>query len=147
MGFTSAAVNSSPGYVVDPSSLERTNGKQIDWDTVASSFADSDGIKHIPGGTIMGKQTDGTIIPVSGSDADGTGTGTANLAATEILLEAQSQDSKVTSLSGVGTIRGGVLYKELLPDYANGSFATWQAALETAGCTFKYESYNNDNVS
>lgn len=147
MGFTSVAVNSSPGYIVDPSSIERTNGKQIDWDTVASSFAGSDGVKRIPGGTIMAKLASGKVIPVVGSDADGTGTGTAPNDATEILLESQSQDSKVTSLSGVATIRGGILYNELLPDYSDGNFATMKTALASAGCTFKYESYNNDNAS
>src|SRR5690606_5252800 len=100
MGYTNVAVNSSPGYVVDFYSLERTNGRKIDWANVPDAFKDSEGVKRIPGGSILKVQSDGTIIPASGN------TGTVK----EILLEAQSEDSKVTSLSGVCTIVGGVLY-------------------------------------
>ena len=136
MGYTNVAVNSSPGYVVDFYSLERTNGRQIDWANVPDAFKGSDGIKRIPGGSIVKVQSDGTIIPASGNS------GTVK----EILLEAQSEDSKVTSLSGVGTIVGGVLYEDLLPDYGDSDFGTWKTALANAGCTFKYQPYNNDNA-
>lgn len=139
MGFVEVNVHFQAGYVQDITSIERTGGRVIDWANVPSTFADTDGVKRILGGTIMVKQADGTIIPRAGAAGGAT--------ATEILLELQEEGSRTASLTGCNTILGGVLFEEELPDYSEAGFATWKGELASAGCTFKYVSSNNSNLT
>lgn len=87
--------------------------------------------KAVAAGKIMSQLSDGTIVPREYT----------SVTASHIILEGHVQNSRTESLSGVGTIVGGVLFKQLLPDFANTNFATWIAELATNGCTFQWENY------
>ena len=107
-------VVSTPGFVADPNSLQRGGGVTIDWDKVPAT----DGRKVIKGGTLM---TDGDAgaYPAS-ADAS---------AATFILTTNAAQDSSSDAISGYGDLRGGVLYKNLLPEANEADFETRLGAL------------------
>lgn len=108
-------VVSTPGFVADPNSLQRGPGVTIDWDKVT---ANAEGRKVIKAGTLM-NDGDAGAYP-SSVDAS---------AATFILTTTAAHDSKSDALSGYGDLRGGVLYKNLLPEFGEANFDTRLAAL------------------
>ena len=89
--------------------------------------------KAVAGGKIMSQLADGSIVPREFT----------TVTASHILLEGHVENSRIASLSGVGTLVGGVLYSQLLPDFANASFAAWIGELKDAGCTFQFETYED----
>lgn len=133
MANTTVDVKSRPVYVQDRTSLERTGGRTIDWENVPAGYAGADGVKYIPAGTVYSEQPNGTIIPRNGSTA-----------AKGIILEGHREDSKVAA-QGVGTIVGGVLFEELMPDFNDVAWSTYKSELTSAGCTFKFVPFNNSN--
>lgn len=101
--------------------------------------------KRIPAGTIMAALSSGKLIPRSAV----TGAETA----THILEASANEEDLVGDLGGdnhpgYGVIVGGVIYENLLPDFADADFATWQGELETAGVGtgWVWETYSDDTV-
>jgi hypothetical protein len=54
---------SRPAFVVDPQSLVRNSGRQINWDKVPTSYKNSDGKKVIAAGTVLGLTVAGQGVP------------------------------------------------------------------------------------
>ena len=79
--------------------------------------------KRIPAGTLMAKLSSGKVIPRSAV----TGAETATS-----ILESTAINDGMADV-GHGQIVGGVIFENLLPDFAHASFATWQGELEAAG--------------
>ena len=136
---------SRPGFIVDPQSVDLLDGRQIDWDTVAAGWANSNGDKELPGGTLVVIQADGTLRPRADD-------GVAALGAGEeiggLLATAAVENSKTAALSGYGVIRGAIVYEELLPDYGNANWAgTYRAELIAAGKGFDLQPYNDNRAS
>lgn len=132
----------TPGFVVDQSSLERTSGRQMDWPNVNVSYIDATtGKKRVPAGTEVG-----TLL---GAGKISPRIVTTN-PATEILLTDAVEGAPEDAKSGYGTIKGGVLYENLLPLATGGPPKVLAAAvkteLATAGCTFKFEQYQDNRL-
>jgi hypothetical protein len=135
-------VESRAGFIVDHNSMESSEGRQIDWANVAVGYVDSaTGKKVIPAGTVMGELLGGgkKISPrvVTTNPAVG------------ILATNAVEGDRADSYSGYGMYIGGVVYEALLPD-STGSPKTLPAAmkteLNTAGCTFKYRTYEDNRT-
>lgn len=86
----------------------------------------------------------------TGSDATATGTIVASRVATEILDTDATDINSGESYSGYGSLVGGVLYANLLPD-ATGTPkvlpAQYVTELKNAGCTFKFGQYADSRAS
>lgn len=128
-------------FIADLSSVERTGGRQIDWANVAAGYIDAaTGKKVLPAGTVLGDTLgNGKVSPrvVTTNPAMG------------ILETTAIEGDKAMAMSGYSVIKGGVLYETLLPD-SSGSPRTLAAAVKTeldaAGCTFKYERYEDNRA-
>lgn len=107
------------GFVVDPSSVTRNSGRQINWTNVSTTNAD--GKKYVPAGTVVGELLGtGKISPrvVTTNPAIG-------------ILESEAvENDPVAAITGYGVLTGGVFYENLLPD-ATGSPRTLAAAIKT----------------
>lgn len=80
----------------------------------------------------------------TGSNATASGTITAARVATEILETEANENQSVAALSGYGTLVGGVLFENLLPDATSSPKklpAQYKEELKSAGCTFKFHQY------
>jgi hypothetical protein len=141
MGFTTTKLTQA-GFVADHTSVERSTGRQIDWANVSASYIDAtSGKKVIPAGTRMGELLgSGKISPrvVTTNPAVG-------------ILETNAiEGDRAAALTGYGMMIGGVLYEGLLPG-ATGSPRRIPSAerteLDTAGCTFKWETYEDNRVA
>lgn len=107
-----------------------------DSEAQADRTGDFDG-RFIAAGTILSRLSDGTLIPRSIT--------TASEPATEVLRSDAYEKSPVAAKSGYGTIRGGGLYENLLPD-ADGSgdvSETYKTELNTAGCNFWFTDWRD----
>jgi len=91
-----------------------------------------DGIKLIKPGTIMARLSSGLAIPRALSGAT---------TATCILLT--SADDKSEKQQGHGALVGGVIYANLLPDYAHADFATWKTELNAVSTGFSWQTFSN----
>jgi hypothetical protein len=133
---------SRPGFVADQESMERTDGRQIDWANVSNAYIDaSTGKKVLPAGTVVGELLGaGKISPRVVTTNPATG----------ILVSTAIEGDPSMPLSGVGTYVGGVVYETLLPDSA-GSPKVLAGAIKTelaaAGCTFKFQQYADNRAS
>jgi hypothetical protein len=119
----------TPGFWVDPHTLIRGVGGQIYWTDVPAGYINSStGKKEIPAGKIMVELTTGLgigkLVP---NDA------TSAAAATKaVLLHTSAQeDEKQAAESGYGTLVGGNIYENLLPDAAGGPPRVISGALKT----------------
>src|ERR1051325_1119045 len=99
----------SIGAIVDGSSIDRNNGRQISLaDVNVSRKNATTGKKEIPAFTVMAELSSGKVIP----RADVSGAETAGM-----IMETNAiEDDPTASLSGYGMIIGGSLYETLLPD-------------------------------
>jgi hypothetical protein len=52
-----------PAFVVDPQSLARNSGRQIDWTKVPASYKNTAGVKVLDAGTVLGVTVDGPAVP------------------------------------------------------------------------------------
>jgi len=133
---------SRPGFVLDQNSMERIDGRQIDWANVSNTYKDATtGKKVLPAGTVIGDLLGaGKVSPRVVTTNPATG----------ILVSTATEGDPSMPLSGVGIYKGGVVYETLLPD-STGSPKTLPAAFKTelaaAGCTFKYEAYSDNRAS
>jgi len=110
-GATSITVDALAGHIVDNSEATVTFG--------------GTGSKIIPAGTVMAQLSSGKIVPRS--DRPGSETATC-------VLETMADELGLNmALSGYGTLVAGVLYENLMPDYANASWATFKTELNAAG--------------
>jgi hypothetical protein len=96
--------------------------------------------RRVAAGTLMAELSSGLLIPrsaVTGSET------------TTCILETEAveDDDEHIGADGYGCIVGGVIYKNLLPDAANGSFATWLGELKTASAGFVFETYADSRAS
>lgn len=130
-----------PGFVQDPTSMVRSSGRQVDWDNVPDTFKSNNGKKHIPAGTDMSEQADGTIIPRIGQDV----VADATLKTTQLLISAAEEGARFVSETGYGTYTSGRVYEQLLPGYGTTGWATRKAELEVAG--FQFEKYADSRAS
>lgn len=130
-----------PGFAADPDSIELNSGRQIDWANVAAGYIDAaTGKKVLPAGTVIGELLgNGKISPRVVTTNPATG----------ILATTAIEGDRSAALSGYGVMVGGVIYEALLPDSA-GSPKVLAAALKTemaaAGCTFKFERYEDNRA-
>lgn len=126
---------SRPSFIVDYYSLNHDNGHQIDWATVVDdgTYGPS-GEREIPAGTIMFEQADGTIVPRAQADI----VNNPGHTAAGVLVSNANEDSKTDALTGYGLIKGGILFDNLLPDYGNADFGTFQTELEDDPSTTGY---------
>lgn len=108
---TSIIVDALAGHIVDNATATVTFG--------------GTGSKVIPAGTVMAQVTSGKIVPRS--DRPGSETATC------VLETAADELGENMSLSGYGTLVAGVLYQNLMPDFANAAWATFQTELNAAG--------------
>lgn len=101
----------------------------------------TDGVKTIPAGTAMAALSSGKVVPRVARPGSETAIG---------LLEASATEDDVGGASGYGIIRGGVIYKNLLPDYSAGEpWDTIEGELEAAGVGmgWVWETYSDDTTS
>lgn len=131
---------STPSFIADPASVDRSTGRQIDWDNVPSSFAGADGKKVIPAGHRVYETEDGKIVPEPGDDGDGN---PVNELIGLIETNAIEGDNSA-ALSGYGVIVGGVVYTELLPEELE---AEDLEALAEVGTGFAFETYSDSRAS
>lgn len=125
---------STPSFIADPASVDRSTGRQIDWDNVPSSFAGADGKKVIPAGHRVYETVEGKILPVTQAEDPVFG-----------LIETNAiQDDKSAALSGYGVIVGGVVYTELLPEEL---VAEDLEVLAEVGTGFAFETYSDSRAS
>jgi hypothetical protein len=116
-----------PGFIVDFQSMDQGVGGQISWAEVPDAYKDPAGYKNIPAGKVMvvvpTGLTAGKLVPHDSTAAAG---------ATEfcLLTSGAYENSKVAAISGYGTIVGGVIYENLLPD-SSGSPRVIAAPLKT----------------
>lgn len=130
-GDTSLTVEALPNAIEDNDEATYYPGKEA---------------KRIPAGTIMAALASGKLIPRSAV----TGAETA----THILEASANEEDLVGDLGGdnhpgYGVIVGGVIYENLLPDFSDANFATWQGELEAAGVGtgWVWETYADDTTS
>lgn len=138
---------STPDFVVDENSVDRGWGGQIDWDNVPASYADADGVKMIPGGTVMSKQADGTLIPrAEVDDAGGAGTYAEAYA---LLVAHATEGERDAAKTGYGVYRGGIFYENMLPDAdAEGDLsAAFKTELASNGTGFAFEDFSDSRIS
>lgn len=106
----------------------------------AEATVGGSGSKTVPAGTVMAELSTGLIVP----RADRPGSETA----TCLLFASVAQEDKGIGYSGHGCIVGGVIYQNLLPDYANAAFATFKTELTTAGVgLFVWQTYEDDSAA
>lgn len=132
MGRTEYTNMSRTGFLVDPSSAERSSGRQIDWDEVDEEDFGVVGARVIPHGHPMAPSggDSNKIVPATNA--------AANEAAAIGLLEGPAaENDQSAALSGYGLITGGVAFAELVP----GMTATTQSALEGNARGFLFEEY------
>lgn len=135
----------SIGAIVDGKSIDRNNGRQIDWASVnASRINATTNKKEIKAFTVMCELASGKVIP----RADRTGAETASM-----ILETNAiEDDPTAALSGYGMIIGGSLYENLLPDSTGSPKvlpAAYKTELQTAGVStgFQFEQYADTRAS
>jgi hypothetical protein len=137
----STFVVGGPGFIADHKSMEQNTGRQIDWTNVAGSYVDADtGKKVIPAGTPVGELLGaGKISPRVVTTNPATG----------LLATTAVEDAPEHAKTGYGVYVGGVVYENFLPT-SSGSPTRLAAAvrteLDTAGCTFKWEYYEDNRT-
>lgn len=146
MPRTEERVISQPPFVVDWSSLERSTGRQVDWANVGPEFTDpTTGRKRIPAGTPVGEllSGDGRVSPRVAVTNPAVG-----IMETACEEGRPGENARQDAKSGYGMIVGGVLYENLLPAAVGGPPALLPAAVKTelrdAGCTFKFDLYQDN---
>ena len=139
MGTRTKSYPSSAGFIVDPKSIVRGSGRQIDWSKVtAGATYGAAGSRVLKAGTILSEVTaTGKVVPRA-LGASGTGSAFA------ILETAAHESSETDSLSGFGVILGGGIYDNKLADAADAAFATMKTEL---GARFYYETYGDSRAS
>lgn len=121
---------SSPGFIVDPKSVTRNSGRQIDWSLVTGTNYGTAPNRVIKAGTIVSEVTaSGKVVPRALGAAGTSG-------AVGVLETAAHETSESDSLSGFGVIVAGNLHGNRLPDAGDAAFATMKTEL---GARFYYE--------
>jgi hypothetical protein len=88
-----------------------------------------------------------TFAVDSGATTPATGTITAHIKATAILLATAIEGDDVDAISGHGVVLGGVIFKNLLEEDDNSDFDTWLSELKEAGTGFVFETYSDNRSS
>ena len=120
-------------FVVDPHSLNRLGGRQVNWSQWTDpKYLNSEGKVVIPAGSLCYDAADG-LIP-----ADELKTHPMVMLAT-----GATQDSESDAISGYGVLVGGVVYKNLLPDKDHAEFDTMLANLHADGTGWRFVDYED----
>lgn len=137
MPYTTTNISRLP-FVVDPHSIMRSSGRQIDWANVSTTNAE--GKKVIYAGTPVGELLGGGKVSprvVTTNPAVG------------ILETTAVEGDRVAALSGYGMIVGGHLYENLLPG-ATGTPKTLASAVKTEllanGYAWSFEQYGDSRA-
>jgi hypothetical protein len=139
MATRTTTVVSDPGFVADPHSIMRNDGRQIDWTAVtAGATFGAAGSKRVPAGWKMYYTAAGKLGPTDPT----TGAVPAAEALAGILATDAVENSKTAALSGYGVIVGGVIYQDLLPQPTAAT-----ANLTSVGTGFVLLPYADDRVS
>src|SRR5690606_12106551 len=140
MATRTTRVASQAAFIVDHQSIDRIDGRQIDWNEVGAGVVDADtGKKRIPGGWKMYEVSPGgKIAPTDGA----TGQPAAAEEVIGILATDAGEGDQSAALSGYGVIVGGVLYLQLLPQAAVGA-----TLLDNVGKGFVLVPYADDSAS
>lgn len=85
--------------------------------------------KRVPAGTVMAQLSSGKIVPRAYRPGSETAT---------CILESTAVEEAGVNDVGHGVIVGGVIFQNLLPDYANASFSTFKTELSAAGVGIGY---------
>lgn len=91
------------------------------------------GGKFLRAGTIVDLLSSGKIIPSAEA--------TAGVTAYGVLLTNADEDSPVDAATGYGVITQGMLFDNLLPEYAHASLATWKTELLARGGAWMFSTY------
>lgn len=135
-------------WLVDWENAPRDLGHQIDWAAVDPERVDSTGNKYVPDGTVMAVLASGKMIPrvdVELDPAPGDQDGTEE--AVGLLIGQANQGDKTDALTGYGLLLGGVVYENLLPEYEEDDWATWQGEMAANGSLFIYRTHVNSIAS
>lgn len=126
---TTAAAKGATTLAIDPAP---TGIEDNDEATIKGSLEKS--IKPL---TVMAELASGKIIP----RGDVTGAETANC-----IIETAAAESDV-SCTGYGTLTGGALYENLMPDAVAGDVSsTYKTELKNNNCTFTFEDYGDNTT-
>jgi hypothetical protein len=108
MAQRNSATLSTPGFVVDLSSITRTFGHQILWADVAAGRVNEAGKKFIPAGTVMILRA-GKVLPYADRGA--------GVETSYGILETNALEGDMNAaISGYGVMNGGNFYENLLPE-------------------------------
>lgn len=112
-----------------------------DSEAQADKTGNTDG-RLIPAGTIMCRTSAGLMIPRS------VGSGSGTEVSTEILRSDAIENSPVAAKSGYGSIKGGGMYENLMPDADSSGdvSSTYKTELNTAGCTFWFTDWSDSRT-
>lgn len=144
MAQRTSGVVSEPGFIADHASITRNDGRQVDWAAVNAAFIDAaTGKKRLPAGTPVGETSAGGKI----AERVVTTRPAIGLLATDAV-----EGDRVAALSGYGVLKGGVIYKDLLPVVLPVATpvvidATTISELNAAGTGFAFERYTDDSAS
>lgn len=94
MNYTKSTITTR-SFVVDPHSVTRDTGVQIDWTRVTVG---TDGLKRLPGGTVLGKSAENKGVPLGTTNATSV-TVTSNVATVTLAAHGYRVGDTVT-LSG-----------------------------------------------
>lgn len=142
---------SAPGFVLDYNATARSDGRQIDWTNVSADFIPA-GLtkKMIPAGTVMAENAAGQVIPrkdvAAAFIANPSDWPEASTAA-GFLVSNANEDSKTAAASGYGMFIGGVFYRELMPDNAEGDFDDWVSEVADRGYSVRLETYSDSRAA
>lgn len=112
----------TPRFIADEQTVTRGSGVQIDWANVNVSYKESDGLKFLRAGTVVGELLGGgkaspriiTTNPATG------------------VLETDAKEGDMNAaLTGYSVIRSGHLYENLMPDSTGGPPKTLPSAFKT----------------
>lgn len=105
----------------------------------ATAIVGGTGDKTIPSGTFMAEMSSGKIVPRAARPGSETAVG--------VLVGDAFENSREHALSGYGVINGGLLYKELLPESADSSFATYVSEVSASGTGLATTTYSDSRAS
>jgi hypothetical protein len=119
-------------FIVDPHTIVRNGGRQVDWETLAG---EDPAVTSVSAGSLMVEVAlTGLILPYGSAPGAET---------PSMILESNASvdDAENIGALGYGCIVGGVIYSNLLPDAEDVGFDDALAALQDAGTGFVFETY------
>lgn len=140
-GTGEIAILSAPAAVGAVTVAVEALDAAIEDNDTATYFESKSNVKAIPAGTVMCALSTGYMVPRA--VRPGSETAFCLLASNAI------ENGPHNALSGFGCIRGGVMYENLLPDFADAAWATFKSELAAAGVGtgFAWVTYQDTRAS